>query len=60
MSDDKLLTSKEAADMLCVCLRTVQNWTREGRLPSVPWGVHRRYRKADLERIISDKPDDAV
>lgn len=59
-NNDKLLTPREAAEMLCVSLRTVQDWTREGRLPSIPWGPHRRYKRADLERIISGKPDDAV
>jgi len=52
-----LLDTDGAAELLLVSRRTVQNWTREGIIPSVKLGRRRMYLRSALEqhlRALSD------
>lgn len=54
--EEQLLTPPQAARYLNVALRTLQDWQRKGIGPKsikFPSGA-RRYRKADLDRWITD------
>jgi excisionase family DNA binding protein len=45
---DRLLDATEAADLLHVTVSWVREATRDGRLPHVPLGRYRRYRRERL------------
>ncbi len=49
MSEDRLLTAEQVAEMLAVKLSWVREATREGRLPHIALGRYRRYRRAEIE-----------
>ncbi len=51
----ELITIREAAKILGVHLETLRRWDKEGKLRSVRFGErgHRKYRKIDIEKIIS-------
>lgn len=53
----KLLTIRQAAEMLEVNPQTLRRWDRSGRLVAIKIGAreHRRYKKEDLERLIKQK-----
>ena len=52
---EKLLTARQAAEILGIAQSTLRAWTRDGRLPSVVLGTRtRRWREADLERLICE------
>jgi len=55
-----LLSAKDVAERLRVTPRTVDRWRETGILPSCKWGVYRRYKVADVEklerRFIEEKP----
>lgn len=48
MSEDRLLTAQEVAEMLAVPLGWVREHTRAGELPHVQLGRYRRYRRAEV------------
>lgn len=48
MNAPRLLTGKEAAQLLTVCSMHVRRLVRRGELPYVMIGKARRYREADL------------
>ena len=59
---EKLLTIREAAEILNVHTETLRRWDRAGKLKAVRIGIRqgggdRRYRKEDLEKIINEKKD---
>lgn len=45
---ERLLDADEAAELLNVRVSWVREATRDGRLPSVPLGRYRRYRRCRL------------
>jgi excisionase family DNA binding protein len=52
LDPDALLTAAEAAALLRVSERWVTDAGREGRLPSVPLGRNRRYRRSTILAFI--------
>lgn len=55
-----LLKRQEVADVLRISLATLDDWARDGKITAVrlPSG-HRRYRRADLERLITEGVEEA-
>ena len=53
--DKKLISIKEAADMLNVSKLTLRNWDRDGKLLALrhPINNYRVYNLEDIEKIIS-------
>jgi excisionase family DNA binding protein len=49
MSEDRLFTAQEVAEILSVKLSWVREATRDGRLPHIALGRYRRYRRAEIE-----------
>ncbi len=49
----ELVTSREAADILCVTRETVWRWETKGRLRSIRVGPRgwRKYRRTDVEAL---------
>lgn len=54
---EKLLTIKEAAEILSVHANTLRLWDKKGILVAIRIGEKkiRRYRQSDLEKFISHK-----
>ena len=52
-----LLDTDGAAELLLVSRRTVQNWTREGIIPSVKLGRRRMYLRNALEQHLQSLSD---
>ena len=54
--DDKLLTIRQAAEILAVSLDTLRRWDENGKLVAIrkEGGTHRYYRESDLEIFKSD------
>lgn len=52
--ESKLITIREAAEMLGVHQETLRRWDNEGKLKAVRVGErgHRRYRISDLKKIV--------
>lgn len=51
---DRLLTTREVAQILRVCPTTITRWAASGLLPDVPTpGHHRRFREADIKALLS-------
>ena len=52
----KLLTIKEAADMIGVTPLTLRNWDKNGKLPSLrhPMNNYRVYKLEEIEKLMSD------
>jgi excisionase family DNA binding protein len=48
VSDDRLITAAEVAELLAVPVGWVREHTRSGLLPSIPLGRYRRYDRADV------------
>lgn len=61
MTDTDLLTAPQVAEALQVSDETVRRWAADGRLPSIvlPSGK-RRYRRADIDAILSPEPTEAA
>ena len=60
VSDDAILTSRDASQLLGVSVSTAQLWMESGALPS--WktpGGHRRCRLSDVKRLQTGAPPDA-
>jgi excisionase family DNA binding protein len=52
---DQLLTASEVARVLRVNPRTVRRWEANGKLRCIrTLGVHRRFRRSDIERAIAN------
>jgi len=59
---DDLLRPREVAELLGVRTTTIARWAREGKLtPLRTPGGHRRYRRADIRRLLAEEatPSDA-
>jgi excisionase family DNA binding protein len=57
--ETKLITIREAAEMLGVHQETLRRWDNEGKLKAVRVGKvgHRKYRVDDLEKLLkNDEP----
>lgn len=57
MSDQsKLVTIKDAADMLGVTPLTLRNWDKSGKFSALrhPMNNYRVYRREDIEKLISE------
>jgi excisionase family DNA binding protein len=53
--DDEILTAREVARLFRVDPKTVSRWERTGRLRAFKTpGGHRRFRRGDVERAISE------
>ena len=52
MTEDRLLTANEVADLLVVKERWVRDATRDERLPCVHVGRYRRYDREDVLRWV--------
>jgi excisionase family DNA binding protein len=54
----ELLTTSEVADLFRVNEATVGRWVREGKVTAVPLpgGKGYRYRRADIEALLSPEP----
>jgi excisionase family DNA binding protein len=54
---EELLTASEVADLARVSERTVRRWRDDGILPAVKIGRVARYRRVDVDRLLtpSDK-----
>jgi len=53
-ADDDLLATAESAKLIGVSVRTLYRYEDQGRITSVRTpGGHRRYRRADVERLLS-------
>lgn len=59
MDTDRLLTYRETADRLGVCVRTVYAYVAAGELPTVRLGRLRRVHPDDLTRFIAARRTDA-
>lgn len=52
--DKKLISIGEAAGILGVCLDTLREWEKEGKITSIKTlGNHRRYRREDIDSIVT-------
>ena len=53
--DKKLITIKEASEMLCVSKLTLRNWDRDGKLVAFrhPISNYRVYEKGDIEALLN-------
>ena len=54
---DKVLTVKEAANVLAVSAATVYRWAREGLLPRHKMGGSVRFTLEDLERFFKQSKE---
>ncbi|MBT8492762.1 MAG: helix-turn-helix domain-containing protein, partial [Deltaproteobacteria bacterium] len=53
---DELLTTRQAAEIVGVGTTSIKRWSDEGKLPAIKTaGGHRRYRRRDVEQLISDQ-----
>lgn len=55
MSEDRLLTAAEIAELLAVPIGWVREHTRAGELPHVQLGRYRRYRRADVLEYVEQQ-----
>ena len=61
LTDLENFTIADAAFFLRVSTDTLRRWEREGRLSCTRTpGGHRRYRRADLEALLTDEPGETV
>lgn len=58
MAENELLTPSEVAVMFRVNPKTVTRWARAGKISAVrTLGGHRRFRAAEIRRILSEVQD---
>jgi excisionase family DNA binding protein len=55
VSNDRLLTAREVADLLAVPERWIRDASRDGRIPVVRLGRYRRYDRADVLAWLSEQ-----
>lgn len=54
MTNDRLLTPGEVAEMFRVDPKTVTRWAAAGRVPSIRTpGGHRRFRESDIRPLLA-------
>lgn len=53
---EQLYTSRQAADILQVHVKTVEGWIRAGRLKAVRAGRFWRVRESDLKAFLGEPP----
>lgn len=55
---DRLLSIREVAELFGVDISTVRRWDEAGHLRSVRVGErgHRRFRQADISRLLDQRP----
>ena len=59
MSKEKLITPKEASEILGVSKQSLINWEREGFLTAVKtFGGHRRYFEKEIKEILESGKKD--
>ena len=56
--DERLLDSKQLADILQVPVTWIEQQAREGNIPSLPFGRRRRYRRSSVEAAIKLRNSD--
>ena len=56
VATQNLITSKELAEYLQCCTKTVNNMARDGRIPYVTLGRRRRFDPAAVERALLTDP----
>lgn len=57
----ELLTTTQVAELLLVTPTTVHNWAKRGRLESIVLpGGHRRFRREDVEALLTPRAGDAA
>lgn len=49
-----LLTTKQAALVLQLSQRTLQNYRDDGTIPFIQWGCEIRYRSKDIQQFLDD------
>jgi excisionase family DNA binding protein len=47
-----LITVAQAADIFCVCEKTIRNWLKNGHLSAQRIGTVIRIRRSDVEKLI--------
>ena len=52
---EKLLTTKEVAELLGVPYRTILDWRPDQRPPAARIGKHLRFKPSDVESWVEDK-----
>lgn len=50
--NEKLISVKEAADLVGLQPKTIYNWTYEGKLPAYKVGRTKRVKLSDLEKLV--------
>jgi excisionase family DNA binding protein len=59
--DRQILTPAEVAELFAVGPRTVSRWARLGWIECITTpGGRRRFRRAEVERILAGHPEDAA
>jgi len=53
--NERLLDSKQLADILQVPVTWIEQQAREGNIPSLPFGRRRRYRRSAVEAAIKQR-----
>lgn len=51
--NEKLISVKEAADLVGLQPKTIYNWTYEGKLPAYKVGRTKRVKLSDLEKLVT-------
>jgi excisionase family DNA binding protein len=57
---EKLLSTKEVAELLGVPYRTILDWRPDQRPPAARIGKHLRFRPSDLEAWVNEKKSGEV
>ncbi len=57
LTQDELMDTNSAAALLLVSRRTVQNWTRDGVIPSIKLGRRRMYLRGALQAHLQTLSD---
>jgi len=53
----EFMRSREVMELADISRRTLDRWTSNGTLPVIrPAGSQRRYRRADVERLLGGEP----
>ena len=61
MEQNQLLTMAEVADIFRVSKQAIRTWTNSGKLPCIRTpGGHRRFRREDVEKMISGGDDEKM
>jgi len=53
-ADNPLFNADDAAEYLCISKTTLNKLVRDGRLISVQLTADRKYRRSDLNRLVSE------